>query len=90
MEDKAHQAVDRRQCFKIAHEGNNVVGSRACDLGMRATIAKFVGNLVIAHGIGRAALAEIGPAGNFAAVRKFDVDDRRHLVDSPPPRPPRR
>ena len=55
---------------------------RACDLGMRATVAKLVGDLVVAHRDRPGCPCRSRRGRDLAAVGQLDVDDRRHLVEA--------
>jgi hypothetical protein len=48
----------------------------------RGALAEFLVELGIGHGVGGAALAEVGLPAQHGAVVQLDLDDRGHLVEA--------
>src|SRR6266540_6669838 len=84
-------ALPAQQRGELANVGQRVDAPDRVEhpLRMRAikaaplrALPELVGELVVAHRIGRTALAEIGRPTHGRAIVELDFDDRRHLVEA--------
>src|SRR5262245_21765901 len=72
------QVADALQLLEVEYHVYDPVGFCPRELTPGGALAEFSRQLVVAHRVGRAALAEIRPPADLAAVGELDVDNRGH------------